>query len=165
VRRLGLAVALLLAAVPAPAQTAGSIWQVAANHGAASLGLKGINPTGCWPAGCTLDKLGNTDLNAIVADFEALGVQWVRWEMDANLIDCDQCASLLRLAGRERRLQQHPQSVRLDLSRRQRRCPPQLRPPETCTLLSIMTENGEGSEQIWFTEWGDGTTQATTGVT
>jgi hypothetical protein len=96
-----LSAALLLApafagagSTPAQAQIAGSIWQIAANHGAASQGLKGINPTGCWSTGssiggftCNLAGLSSSNLTAVVNDLAALGMQWVRWEMDADQID------------------------------------------------------------------------------
>jgi hypothetical protein len=98
VRRFVLSAALLFAAafagagsVPARAQIAGSVRQIGTDHGAASQGLKGINPTGGgW---LLMNNLSTANLAAVVADFQALGVQWVRWEMDANTID-PSCSSI-----------------------------------------------------------------------
>jgi hypothetical protein len=61
------------------------MWAIAAGIGSAPLGLKGINPSGDGWA--SLANLSSNALAAVVSDFQGLGVQWVRWEMDANVID------------------------------------------------------------------------------
>jgi hypothetical protein len=83
------AVALLaLATSSASPQTPGTMWAMSSNQGAtpqAASGVKGINPTGGgW---LLMTNLSSANLSAMVSDLRSLGVQWVRWDMDANSID------------------------------------------------------------------------------
>ena len=95
-RRLLAGLALLaLAATSASPQTPGTMWAMGGNQGAAppgpSGGVKGINPTGGgW---LLLTDLTPANVSAVVADLRALGVQWLRWEVDANNID-PSCGSM-----------------------------------------------------------------------